>query len=238
MSAGAYRIRSGSEFYIGSSTDLAKRKRDHSWRLRNGTHPVKELQAEFDKVGEAEFIVTDYLRISPGEDDKDFRDRLFKAEQSRINEVLLSGEEGMVNRSWDSRGPQNCNVFRDLWKDPVWRDLVFSDEVREKMSSAKRGDRNARSRSVIVTTPKGDLIRMSCGRDAAKYFGQSQQSMDLWLRGKMKWPGQGRRPRLKTLWMRDYSAVFEAEFAGDLSGVQEWDGSSPVVRPLIVFNLE
>lgn len=38
--------------YIGSSYDVEKRYRNHISRLRCGSHPVPDMQADFDKYGE------------------------------------------------------------------------------------------------------------------------------------------------------------------------------------------
>ena len=38
--------------YIGSSSDVRKRLKEHVWKLRAGKHPIGRMQEDFDKYGE------------------------------------------------------------------------------------------------------------------------------------------------------------------------------------------
>ena len=47
--------------YIGSSANPQKRFKDHIYRLRNGSHPVGDMQADFDTYGED--YTVEYLEV-------------------------------------------------------------------------------------------------------------------------------------------------------------------------------
>ena len=66
---GVYRIvhiPTGRE-YIGSSTDIGRRKRGHLYRLRNGIHAARHMQACFNKYGEGEFVFEILQRVPVAE---------------------------------------------------------------------------------------------------------------------------------------------------------------------------
>ena len=52
---GVYRVNVGSLFYIGSSTNIAGRKRNHLKQLQTKTHKNHKLQAEYNKTQTYEF---------------------------------------------------------------------------------------------------------------------------------------------------------------------------------------
>lgn len=58
MNIGIYKItnKKSGKFYIGSSDDLNKRKYDHFYELRNGTHINTHLKNAYNKDGEENFI--------------------------------------------------------------------------------------------------------------------------------------------------------------------------------------
>ena len=57
MESGIYRILciKNNKPYIGKSEDVQKRKEEHFNKLRNGNHPCKELQDDFNTYGEDAF---------------------------------------------------------------------------------------------------------------------------------------------------------------------------------------
>jgi hypothetical protein len=219
MSAGTYHIKAGDVFYIGSSTNFEKRKRDHSWRLRNGKHPVAALQKAFDAHGSAAFMVLDFARQPHTESEKSFRDRLREMEQARINDFI--GNPNFANVSKNARGPYIRPDAANRWKDPVYREMManfmnarkgipVSAETREKMAHAKRGANNVKSRPVVVTSPDGKKKKFASVSEAAAFCGASQQLMDTWMKGTAAWPGTGTRaPRHKYAWLVGYSASYE-----------------------------
>lgn len=62
---GIYKITNlvNEKFYIGSSNNLAKRRREHLWSLRKGNHVNDYLQKSFNKYGEEcfKFEVIEYI---------------------------------------------------------------------------------------------------------------------------------------------------------------------------------
>ena len=57
LKGGIYKITNtvNGKIYIGSAVDLSRRKRDHFWSLRKGTHCNAYLQKSFNKYGENNF---------------------------------------------------------------------------------------------------------------------------------------------------------------------------------------
>ena len=210
--SGVYKINSGEFFYIGSTSDFDKRKRDHLWRLKKGTHHSAKLQAAFAETGEACFFPVKIIKECPN-----FSNALKSAEQVVLD--FYSGNPMLANKSPNAFGPDNgellSKVMREKWEIPMFRNYqeilretprICDAETREKMAAAKRGARNVNSRPVIVTHPDKSTTSFPCVSDAAKFFKVSQQIMDLWIRGVVPWPGMGRRTKKENDWIAEYSA--------------------------------
>lgn len=210
---GTYRLHcGGASFYIGSTFDIAKRWIDHRWRLRKGEHPVPKLQAAYwaEMVEREEGDDDEVLRMEvvevidrkPYEEDEKLRKRLRLHEQWLLDAEF--GSEGCCNRSRESGyNYDNSQILRGLWRDPEFRarqvkrlrarkgDAVTA-ETREKMSVAKRGRRNYKAKPCWLDHG-GKRVRFDTVTEAAEWAGVKQQVMDLWMRGKVPWPGSGKR---------------------------------------------
>ena len=219
--AGTYQLKSCEFFYVGSSANLVQRKRDHQWRLRAGIHPCKNIQAAFDKTGEAAFTPLLFLKQGFTESDADFKERLRSAEQDRINEHI--GDEFFENKSIYARLNGIALIALDdfrtkLWEDPEARKVMIerlretasnpSPETREKMAHAKRGANNVKSRAVIVTNPDGSEQTFPSTSEAAAFFSTSQQLFDTWMKKTAPWPGTAKRGLAKYAWIAPYSARY------------------------------
>jgi group I intron endonuclease len=53
--SGIYKITIVDQFYIGASTDMYLRKKQHLWLLRSGVFETKKFQDQFNKYGESAF---------------------------------------------------------------------------------------------------------------------------------------------------------------------------------------
>lgn len=215
--AGTYQLKSGPFFYIGSSTNLEQRKRDHLWRLRANIHRCTNIQKAFNQSGECSFTPIQFLKKSPVESDSEFRDRLRAAEQSLINEQI--GDQFFENKSIYARhSGLGGAALQKLWQDPETRKIMIerlkartsnpSPETREKMSRAKRGINNPNSRPVIVTHPDGSTQIFPSTSEAAAFFQTSQQLFDTWIKKTAPWPGTGKFVRAKYAWITNYSAQY------------------------------
>lgn len=67
-----------------------------------------------------------------------------------------------------------------------------SDDTRRKMAGSKKGVKNHNSRALILTRDGVDT-QFECLSDAARHLGVSQQTMHLWCKGEVAWPGTGGR---------------------------------------------
>lgn len=220
MPAGTYRITIGPFFYIGSSSDLQRRKHAHKYLLRKGQHQNAKLQAAYNQHGTYEFTITERIFIRGKQTEREFMDRLKDEEQKLIDEH--AGDINLCNKSLNSRAPDkwcdHVNALRKAWQDPEFRARMtakaasrapVSEESRRKMAAAKMGDNNHQSRPVIVTHPDGRTERFPSAREASKFFRVTQQCMDQWLKGITAWPGTGRITREKNRWIIPYRAAFE-----------------------------
>ena len=201
--AGVYRVNVGKFFYVGSSSNLKARRRDHFLELRKGTHHSTLLQRAFNDLGTFEMVVIKEVPRKYDDSDKDHSQRLLFNEQRAIND-LIDGEL-CCNTSFEA----GCNSWagnnlRQKWQDPEFRSAhiarlksrrgdAISTETRAKMAQAKRGTNNAKSRQCTIFF-QGQSIKFPCVTDAAKHFNVTQQAMDNWLRGATPWPGTGARP--------------------------------------------
>lgn len=204
--SGTYRLEVGELFYIGSTKDLGRRLSDHTSDLRGGRHWIKELQAAFDAGGEVRMFLIQEYPEKPNDKGSDHRKRLRMHEQRLLDPLF--GTAGCVNKSSSSGYNATISeVMRAKWADPEWRantgskianaqrGRVTSTETRAKMAEAKRGSKNVNARAVVMWF-KGERFRFATVTEAAAHFGVSQQLMHQWLGWKIRWPGEGRTPRL------------------------------------------
>lgn len=199
--SGAYKLEVGYFIYIGSSNDVDYRRACHVTMLRKGTHPNPKLQFAWNQCPEkVELSTLRPLKRKEGESDGKFRNRLRAAEQELLDH--FSSDPRLTNLSLDARGPDKRPDMKARWRDPDFRERMmtrlrereFGAETRAKMSEAKRGMMNPKSRPVRVIWPDGRDEVFPTVFAAAQEIGVSQQVVDLWLRGKVALPGRGVRP--------------------------------------------
>lgn len=216
MTAGTYFLRAGEAFYIGSSSDFRKRRYFHSGKLKKGIHPNKRLQTAYNLSGECRFVPFEFMKPGPRENDDDFRSRLRDAEQKLID--IHKADPQFCNKSRSAFGPDNGEIIKARWNDPDYRKQkvesatgrVASETSRLRMAAAKRGAKNPVARAVVVTCPDGSEKRFPTVTDAAEFFKVTQQLFDLWLKGKVAWPGTGRSTKEANRWIIGYTAKVES----------------------------
>lgn len=196
--SGCYALSVGNVFYIGSSRSMKRRIQGHLTDLRGGRHSSGVLQAAWDLLPESHTF--ECLEECCEADLRDVEQRWIDRWKHRV---------GFANGSDSSRGPGELayRKVRELWKDPLFRERMsklsrsreFTMEHRGRMSAAKKGARNPRSRGVWVEMPDGSRHEFECVSDAARFLGVTQQAADLWLRGVTKMPGRGRHTRYPEL---------------------------------------
>lgn len=203
--SGTYRLDVGPLSYFGSTTSVGARWSEHRTRLERGDHPNPLLQEAWDQHGTAGLMILLEIPRKSDDSDKDHRDRLRLHEQQLLDEHF--GTDGCANRS-DSAN-HNSNVSRQMkmmWADPEWARWQkslraaaalnrgpVSAATRAKMAAAKTGARNHNARECCFRL-REELFQFPAASEAAEFFGVKQQTMDLWLRGMVSWPGSGSRP--------------------------------------------
>ena len=185
---GTYKVKCGEFFYFGSTMYFAKRRYSHLYTLKKGTHPNPGIQAAFNETGEFSFHIIELLDV-----DSDMR----PAEQALIQQ--------------HREHPHLCNI-RDA-ETTYLSDEVFdairaaspgrydrSAAARERIAESKRGIRNPKARTVIVTHPDGSEVEHPTQTAAAAFFGVSQQALQQWMSGKIAWPGSNPRVGREHIW--------------------------------------
>lgn len=134
--------------YIGSTLSFRSRWKTHKSHLNTGRHKIPQLQADWDKYGEAAFLCE---VVSVVEN----RDERFDAEQRHINTAWATGNCYNLSPSARNNGGHRFNaeqrqhVSDGLKGKPksaehranLWRDREATPEFREQM--AANGRRNA-----------------------------------------------------------------------------------------------
>lgn len=198
---GIYRVRCGGFFLVGSTQRLGSRHSFHRLALERGEHPNAGLQTAWNETRSFEFSML--LEVPKKIDDSRVDHiRRLKFHEQRFLDSLF-GTVGCVNLSSDSGFSTPIGSWmKEKWQDPDFRAGRLeklaasrgpvSEDTRRKMSEAKKGKRNAKSRRCQFTFA-GEALRFDSVREAAAHFDVPPQVMDLWLRGSVKWPGTGRR---------------------------------------------
>ena len=142
---GIYKIlnKNNGKFYIGSSNNLNKRKREHFTALKRGTHINTYLQRSFNKHGEEsfEFIILECVLDTDSllSIEQKYIDTLNACNRSigyNINE--LAGGGGLYGKN----NPNFGKIMTDEQKQKISDTLkghIVSIESRNKMSKSKKG---------------------------------------------------------------------------------------------------
>lgn len=201
--SGTYRVNVGKFFYLGSTRRFGFRNSNHKCDLEQGKHQNKQLQAAYDECREYEFIMLLEIPTYPARDTgNDHRDRLEHHEQKLINQHW--GDPFLCNASNSARHNSGIGaVMKERWQDPEFRANQIaimnanrkpvSAETKAKMSESKRGAKHPRARAVRMQF-QGAELDFPTTTQAAAHFKVSQQTMNLWIKGKIQWPGKGAKP--------------------------------------------
>lgn len=153
QTSGIYRITCivTGKFYIGSATNLQKRKNQHTWALKNNQHHTKPLQNAWNKYGEKAFVFEVLELVLPM--------LQLEREQYWLDRLQPFGKKGFnINpiANVPSVSPETCEKIR-LAK----LGHTLSTEGRAKISAAKTGKKldpaiyDGHRKTLIVTAPDG-----------------------------------------------------------------------------------
>jgi hypothetical protein len=200
--AGTYRVNVGPVFYVGSTTCYGKRSATHKSDLASGIHRNAKLQAAYSERGTFEFVLLTVIPRKRHDTDADHEARL------RLNEQWLidasKDDPNFANTSESSTyNTTAANGLRAKWQDPAWRESqitrlkarkgdLITAETRSLLAKAKTGGCNPKS-TPCKTTLAGVTKKFPTVKAAADFHGVRQQTMDLWMRGVVPWPGTGKR---------------------------------------------
>jgi len=215
MSAGTYMLRVGPFFYIGSSGNFRKRKYDHCGNLKRGIHPNQAIQSAYSPGAGIDFITLEFIHRAEGETVEEYSTRLRNAEQKLLDRYAK--DPHLCNKSTNAFGPDNSDFMKSRWADPEYRNAMLAkmrecrgpvtEKSRKLMSEAKKGRRNVKSRQVIVTDPDGIETEFDSVTATAAFFNVTQQLMDSWMSGKVKWPAPN-KGWSRNRWIAAYRARY------------------------------
>ena len=103
---GIYVILTGKHFYIGLSSHLTKRKREHIYRLKNNIHPNKKLQAVYNKGYDIEFEVLEYCDITELDTKEIYWFEKYKLEHPELKPLNLKTCGNRPTFSYEAK----CNI--------------------------------------------------------------------------------------------------------------------------------
>ncbi|OFC94646.1 hypothetical protein BTGOE4_10360 [Bacillus thuringiensis] len=145
---GIYKITclSNKRFYIGSSNDLKKRKRDHFRELSYNRHHSNRMQRSYNKYGKENFIfeVIEYIF-----DEVILRNR----EQYWMDKTKSYDKNIGFNISYNAYGGH----FKG--KDNGMYGKTHTDDVKRKLRELFSGGNNERSKAVLQYSLQGDFIK-------------------------------------------------------------------------------
>jgi hypothetical protein len=142
--------------------------------LEQGKHPWALLQGAWDICGGSGVkpSTLDTLERKKREGTKAFGRRLSELEQEKIKDA-----RDIPGSLWLGIGP--------IDPPPPRKFPSLTGASLKKMSDAKRGSRNPRSKAVRVLYPSGEITEFGSSADAARSLGISPPHLCLWLSGRM-----------------------------------------------------
>lgn len=118
------------KFYVGSSNNLEKRKREHFWSLRRNEHVNDYLQNAFNKYGEENFVF-EVLEYVDNESD------LLKVEQYYLDLLKPYDRSIGYNLCEDARGGGLAGEKNPNYQKPM------TEEQKRKISESLKGHRHS-----------------------------------------------------------------------------------------------
>lgn len=120
MNLGIYIIKNilTGKYYVGSSTDINRRLRDHKNCLKKNKHHSIKLQRAWNKYGSASFI--------------------FESIQYCNREDLKSNEQYWIDHFDSYKKGYNCTLIAGSQLGRIW-----TEESKQKLSNSRKGQRNS-----------------------------------------------------------------------------------------------
>lgn len=164
IKTGIYKIRNivTNKIYIGSSTNIGKRWRDHKWHLKEGIHHNSHLQSSYNKYGLKNFIFS--IEIECGVNDLLYEEKKtvlkYKSKDRNFGynkndpKTIFTGRKSkeILNEESSLRMKGDKNpMFGKTGKEHPKHEYILSDEKRKKMSEWAKNRKGSNSNASKLT---------------------------------------------------------------------------------------
>ena len=215
--SGVYRLWLGKYHYVGSSVDFHARFYAHRSTLRRGCHSGRKIQRVWD-AGERDLLFDVVEPVTRHKDEPwdDFVDRVREAETK-----WLCCEYNLpfcVNDSRYLYGQSSGEESKKRWKDPEFREKTIREirrghqkrkeagTPRKKCSEEEKKRRRDERRKKGLAQGRrcrfwlnGEQMDFCSVAHAAEGLGVDKRTLREWLRGRSRWPGEGKWTKSKHL---------------------------------------
>ncbi|QBJ02599.1 endonuclease [Pseudomonas phage Psa21] len=161
MNTGAYVIKHRSGiFYIGSATDLIKRRDEHNSRLKNNGHHCKRLQTAFNANGD---LIWEYYYTTTREEAYEMEKKLIK---QHANDPGLTNQfhNGYKPPSLVKAVKKSADLRRGVTLSNEHKTNISNGLLKANISPEARNARVARKKKPVIINDK----KYASAKDAAK----------------------------------------------------------------------
>lgn len=172
VKTGIYKIKNlvTNKIYVGSSTNIKKRWRDHKWHLKEGIHHNSHLQSSYNKYGLNNFIFSIEIECDVNELLNEEKKTVLKYKSNDRNfgynkndpKTIFIGKKSkeILNEKSSLRMKGNKNpMFGKTGEDCPKHAYVLSDEKRKKMSEWAKNRKGSNSNASKLTEKEVLKIR-------------------------------------------------------------------------------
>ncbi len=193
---------SNSNFYVGSSVDLLRRKSDHLSALRTGKHVNSHLQRAYDLYGPDKFCFVVIDLVKHVEDLLSVEQRYIDGLNPQYNIARVAGSTLGMERTPEYLAKLRVSVSKATEAARIANTGQHrSPETRAKLSAAKRGKSTGKQSPELVEKRAASLrgrkltpeqrAKLSAANTGKKLTTEHKAKMSAAKRGK---PGKNRSP--------------------------------------------
>lgn len=182
-----YQIRNtvNNKVYIGSTINVASRKKNHFYRLRKGIHPNKNLQKDWNNYDEKCFVFEILEDLGKAK-----KDKLIACEQKHLDKVFGISCYNIAPNAEHYGYEQGQNAVASGHLARI-RKLVPPDHLQKARACIKdltQGSKTRAAKSLcVMVSPEGDKYLVINRTSFAKHFGLHSEVLTKILSNDPKW---------------------------------------------------